>query len=210
MRHVAAIVGILVPVSALVLACGSTTPAHDSSPDASSVSPDAAPRDGSPDDASSYDAGTDVVDTPPTYPNCIKYGDAGASQAWLACDSNQTCVYPCTGCPGAVNECLILAGGGSTVAGCQASCSDCKLGSVSRTDACDGQCTDLQTDNLNCGTCGHSCASGSTCGQGGHCCPQTSAVGPTTWNESCGLCCAGTAACTDGGGNVNNNCVAGQ
>ncbi|TNE49875.1 MAG: hypothetical protein EP343_10090 [Deltaproteobacteria bacterium] len=83
---------------------------------------------------------------------------------------------------------------------------DCDVG----TRACDGfTCTDLQTDNFNCGQCGIICNNGLQCVRG-ECksfCPDGRAVcGDTcpdikTDNQHCGQCfnsCSSTQTCIEG------------
>jgi len=74
---------------------------------------------------------------------------------------------------------------------------------------CSNQCTDLKTDNANCGKCGNACPSGATCVQGNCQCSATSTkcgavcVDAKTDNANCGKCgnvCGNDAGAIMGGG----------
>src|SRR6185436_11433450 len=77
------------------------------------------------------------------------------------------------------------------------------------TTKCDGGCTDLKTDNANCGKCGTTCVTGATCVQGTcQCGPNQTKCGATcvdlkTDITNCGKCgtiCGNDAGMTMGGG----------
>ncbi len=74
-------------------------------------------------------------------------------------------------------------------------------------DACGNSCVDLQTNNSNCGTCGHACTGGKTCQAGACACPtnQTdcggSCVNLQTNKLNCNACgnaCPGSQSCSGG------------
>jgi hypothetical protein len=96
------------------------------------------------------------------------------------------------------------------VAGCAKETPDCK--GASR--VCGGACTNVQTDNANCGACGSACPAGNVC-SGGTCgltcqaglvnCGGT-CIDPQTDRNHCGA----SGACSATGSTAGQACAAGQ
>ncbi len=85
----------------------------------------------------------------------------------------------------------------------------CALGAccgATTPDVCGTSCVDLQTNNSNCGTCGHACTSGNTCQAGVCACPTGQTDCGTCVNlqtskancNACGTACPGTQTCSGG------------
>jgi len=84
-----------------------------------------------------------------------------------------SCVASCYGSAGIHSGC-----GSAPQSDGGVDCSSCGSGY----SACGQQCTQLATDDFNCGTCGHACTQGQTCSAG-----------------SCTTLCTGTDVCSPGG-----------
>jgi len=83
--------------------------------------------------------------------------------------TNPTQCGCCGCCPGAFQQNVTLEPDGSPITGC---------------------CSDLQTDPMNCGTCGHACTAGASC-SAGQCQPALGpCLGPTSGFLSCNAYCA--------------------
>ncbi|HEY4015772.1 MAG TPA: hypothetical protein VGM06_20670 [Polyangiaceae bacterium] len=104
-------------------------------------------------------------------------GDAGACtpQDTVTTCSNRACGSAIDNC-GATVQCPSLCEAGTVCDGNEAGPNACGCAI-----ACGGTCTDLQTDDANCGVCGHSCM-GSGC-SAGMCTPVLLAVG--TFSQPC-------------------------
>jgi len=85
----------------------------------------------------------------------------------------------------------------------------CALGAccgATTPDACGTSCVDLQSNNANCGTCGHACSGGKTCQSGACACPTGQTDCGTCVNlktskancSSCGNACPGVQTCSGG------------
>jgi hypothetical protein len=115
-----------------------------------------------------------------------------------ACNPGQVCVQQaCTdkACVG-----VVCAPGES----CAAGACVCNPG----LSTCGGACVDTQTDNANCGLCGHACAMGTTCALGSC---FSSQCGSTTCDPGF-VCAAGTcveAACAGKTCDAGKKCIAG-
>jgi hypothetical protein len=81
---------------------------------------------------------------------------------------------------------------GGTDAGCP----------VAGQTSCAGTCTNTQTDNANCGTCGNACSGGETCQSGTCLCP--------TGQTFCNAACTNTATDNSNCGMCGNACKSGQ
>lgn len=114
-----------------------------------------------PADAAPETRDASVVDAPP-YPNCLS-----ADRPHYRCDATQTCVRDCAACAGATNHCLLasVVRGGSVLR-CVASCATCETSTLERPATCGRTCTNLGTDDANCGSCGNTCAANQACNEG--------------------------------------------
>src|SRR5918994_2210614 len=148
-------------------------------------------------------------------------GNSGEAQAQAACaGSGASCTADNQCCQG--NTCisgfccpnLRTCAGGCCAAGASCSGRACGCTTAGQT-ACPsdtdpfGACTDLQTDENNCGQCGTQCVSGQECVAGECKCTRTSCPsGCCTTAEAGGTCNAGnTIAFCGGNGNICEACT---
>jgi hypothetical protein len=105
-------------------------------------------------------------------------------------------------CPGSNNTCLVE-GGQLIDRACYAEPITCGVTEVD----CNGSCSNLSSDESNCGACGNSCGAGTQCTDG-LCCPSSH---PNTCSGvcidlmtdaancgGCGIACGAGATCTEG------------